>query len=167
MTELPEVPEASRLPEVSQLPQVPAAPEMPGTDVALLAAALRGDQADLSLHVGVLAADLAQSLPPDAVRVDRRRSVADRLAGREGTVTALDVALGEQRLSLRTDRGRVTGEICHEVRGVVLSRRQVGLDEWIEALARSLADAATSSARAREAVERYLTRPTGAPWWVG
>lgn len=100
-------------------------------------------------------------------KVVRRRSVADRLAGREGAVTALDVVLGEQRLSLRTDRGRVTGEICHEVRGIVLSRRQVGLDEWIEALARSLADAAASSARAREAVERYLTRPAGAPWWVG
>ncbi|MFF3210194.1 hypothetical protein ACFYYB_05990 [Streptomyces sp. NPDC002886] len=155
MTDLPEVPE------------VPEVPEMPETDVELLAAALRSDQADLSLHVGVLAADLAHSLPPGAVRVDRRRSVADRLAGREGTVTALDVALGEQRLSLRTDRGQVAGEICHEVRGVVLSRRRVGLDEWIDALARSLADEAASSARAREAVERYLTRPTGAPWWGG
>ncbi|WP_327303765.1 hypothetical protein OG730_09160 [Streptomyces sp. NBC_01298] len=149
---------------MTELPEVPESPE---TDVALLAAALRTDQAGLSLHVGVLASDLAQSLPPGAVRVDRRRSVADRLAGREGTVTALDVALGERRLSLRTDRGRVTAEICHEVRGIVLSRRQVGLDEWIEALAGSLADAAASSARAREAVERYLTRPTGAPWWVG
>lgn len=49
----------------------------------------------------------------------------------------------------------------------VLSRRQVGPDEWIDALARSLADAAASGARAREAVERYLTRPIAAPWWGG
>ncbi|MFD0357904.1 hypothetical protein ACFVHW_29840 [Streptomyces sp. NPDC127110] len=130
---------------------------MTDVDVELLAAALRRDSADLELYAGVLSASLADSLPPGAVRVSRRRSVARRLSGREGPVDGLDVVLGEQRLSLRTDRGRTTGEICHEVRGIVLSRRQVGLDEWIGALARSLADAAASSARAREAVERFLS----------
>ncbi|MFI7503987.1 hypothetical protein ACIBVL_37010 [Streptomyces sp. NPDC049687] len=65
-------------------------------------------------------------------------------------------ALGEQRLSLGRDQGRVAGEICHEVRGIVLSRHRVGLDEWIDALARALADAAASNARAREAIERFL-----------
>ncbi len=51
----------------------------------------------------------------------------------------------------------MAAEICHEVRGIVLSRRPVALDEWIDALARSLAQAAASNARAREAVERFLT----------
>lgn len=129
----------------------------PGTDVDLLAAALRRDGADLTLYVGVLSAKLADALPPGTVRVVRKRSVGQRLAGREGVVVALEVALGEQRLSLRTDRGGVTGEIHHEVRGVVLSRRTVGLDEWIDALTRSLAAAAGSGARAREAVERFLS----------
>ncbi|AUY53018.1 hypothetical protein [Streptomyces sp. CB01881] len=129
---------------------------MPETEVELLAAALRRDSADLNLYAEVLSANLADSLPPGAVRVKRRRSVTDRMAGREGSVTELDVALGEQRLSLRMDRGRVSGEICHEVRGIVLSRRQVGLDEWIDALARSLAEVAASNARAREAIERFL-----------
>ncbi|MER5386017.1 hypothetical protein ABT040_38205 [Streptomyces sp. NPDC002688] len=50
----------------------------------------------------------------------------------------------------------MTGEIRHEVRGIVLSRRTVGLDEWVDALARSPAEAAASNARAREAVERFL-----------
>ncbi|KJK47571.1 hypothetical protein [Streptomyces sp. NRRL F-4428] len=126
-------------------------------EVELLAAALRRDSADLDLYTQVLSAKLAQSLPPGTVRVVRRRSVAQRLAGREGPVAELDVVLGEQRLSLRVDRGQVAGEICHEVRGIVLSRRPVGLDEWIDALARSLARAAASNARAREAVERFLT----------
>ncbi|APU44713.1 hypothetical protein [Streptomyces sp. TN58] len=126
-------------------------------EVELLAAALRRDSADLDLYTRVLSAKLAQSLPPGTVRVVRRRSVAQRLAGREGPVAELDVVLGEQRLSLRVDRGQVAGEICHEVRGIVLSRRPVGLDEWIDALARSLARAAASNARAREAVERFLT----------
>ncbi|MBP0448751.1 MULTISPECIES: hypothetical protein [unclassified Kitasatospora] len=129
---------------------------MPETEVELLAAALRRDSADLNLYAEVLSANLADSLPPGAVQVRRRRSVTERMAGRAGSVTELDVALGEQRLSLRMDRGRVSGEICHEVRGIVLSRRQVGLDEWIDALARSLAEVAASNARAREAIERFL-----------
>jgi hypothetical protein len=83
--------------------------------------------------------------------------MADRVAGREGAVTNLDVALGELRLALRIDRGRLTGEVCKEVRGIVLSRQQVGLDEWIAALARALAESAASSARARQALERFLT----------
>ncbi|MFG2989155.1 hypothetical protein ACGFZK_07625 [Streptomyces sp. NPDC048257] len=128
----------------------------PEREVELLAAALRRDSTDLNLYVNVLSANLADSLPPGAVRIRRRRSVAERLAGREGSVAELDVALGDQRLSLRMDRGQVAGEISHEVRGVVLSRRPAGLDEWIGALARSLAGAAASNARARETVERFL-----------
>lgn len=130
---------------------------MPEMEVELLAAALRRDSADLNLYAKVLSVNLADSLPPGAVQVRRRRSVADRVAGREGSVTGLDVVLGEQRLSLRVDRERLVAEVCKEVHAVVLSRRQVGLDEWIDALARSLADAAASNARAREAVERFLT----------
>ena len=127
-----------------------------GMDVEMLAAALRRDTADLDLYAKVLSVTLADSLPPGAVQVERKRTMADRMAGREGAVTALDVALGEQRLGLRMDRGRMTGEVCKEVRGIVLSRKQVGLDEWIDALARGLADMAASSARAREALERFL-----------
>lgn len=127
-----------------------------GMDVELLAAALRQDSADLDVYAKVLSVNLVESLPAGAVQVERKRSMSDRVAGREGTVTSLDVALGEMRLGLRMDRGRPIGEICKEVRGVVLSRQQVGLDEWIAALAKGLADSAASSARAREALQRYL-----------
>jgi regulator of protease activity HflC (stomatin/prohibitin superfamily) len=127
-----------------------------GMDVELLAAALRRDTADLDLYAKVLSVTLADSLPPGAVQVERKRSMSDRMAGREGAVTSIDVALGEQRLGLKMDRGRMTGEVCKEVRGIVLSRQQVGLDEWITTLARALAETAASSARAREALERFL-----------
>ncbi|MFG2974536.1 hypothetical protein ACGFYY_16285 [Streptomyces sp. NPDC048331] len=130
---------------------------MPEMDAELLAATLRRDRAELSLYVAVLSVTLSESLPPGTVRVERRRSLAERLSGREGTVTGLDIVLGERRLSLRIERGEVAGEVCHEVRGIVLSRRQVDLDEWIDALARALTDAAASSTRARQAVERFLT----------
>lgn len=128
-----------------------------GMDVELLAAALRRDSADLDLYAKVLSVNLVDSLPAGAVRVERKRSMADRMAGREGAVTNLDVALGELRLALSIDRGRIVGEVCKEVRGIVLSRRQVGLDEWIGALAQALAETAASSARAREALEKFLT----------
>ncbi|HWG26566.1 hypothetical protein [Actinospica sp.] len=125
-------------------------------DVELLAAALRQDSADLDVYAKVLSVNLVESLPQGAVQVERKRSMSDRVAGREGTVTSLDVSLGDVRLSLRMDRGRPVGEICKEVRGVVLSRQQVGLDEWISALARGIAETAESSARAREALQKYL-----------
>jgi len=127
-----------------------------GMDVELLAAALRQDSADLDVYAKVLSVNLVESLPKGAVQVERKRSMSDRVAGREGTVTSLDVAIGDVRLGLRLDRGRTIGEICKEVRGVVLSRQQVGLDEWIEALAKGLSESAASSAKAREALQRYL-----------
>src|SRR3984957_17793087 len=127
-----------------------------GMDVEMLAAALRQDSADLDLYAKVLSVNLVETLPRDSVQVVRKRSLSDRAAGREGSVTNLDVALGDSRLALRMDRGRVVGEICKEVRGVVLSRQQVGLDEWIAALAQALSDAASSNARAREALQRWL-----------
>lgn len=129
---------------------------MPEPDIELLAAALRRDSADLDLYAQVLTVTLADSLPPGAVHVKRRRSVADRVSGREGTVTDVDITLADQHLALRVERAQVAAEIRKEVRGVVLSRRQVGLDEWIDALARAIAAAASSNARAREAVERFL-----------
>jgi hypothetical protein len=130
--------------------------ETSGMDVELLAAALRQDSADLDIYAKVLSVNLVESLPKGAVQVERKRSMSDRMAGREGTVTSLDVAIGDVRLGLRLDRGRTVGEICKEVRGVVLSRQQVGLDEWIAALAKGLSASATSSAKAREALQRYL-----------
>ncbi|MFC5027203.1 hypothetical protein ACQFX6_19600 [Streptomyces sp. DSM 41987] len=73
---------------------------------------------------------------------------------------AWDLALSAEEFA--AIKGVVVGEVCKEVRGIVLSRRQVGLDEWIDALAQALADAAASNARAREAIERFLSGPAGA-----
>src|SRR5258708_38845277 len=94
---------------------------MPDMDVELLAAALRRDSADLDLYAKVLSVNLADSLPPGAVRVERKRSMADRMAGREGAVTNLDVAVGELRLAPRVRRGRVIGEVDEAVRAHVPS----------------------------------------------
>jgi hypothetical protein len=134
---------------------VPYQPDSAGS-VELLAAALRQDAADLELYVRVLTGTLADALPDGSVTVQRKRGMADRLAGREGKVERLEVALGEQRLALVLSGSRVTGEVCKEVRGVVLSRRPAPLDEWVAELAGAIAQRAASDARAKAALERLL-----------
>lgn len=135
---------------------VPHEPDGTAGSVDLLAAALRRDAADLELYVRVLTGTLADALPADAVTVERRRGMADRLAGRPGRVERLEVALGEQRLALNLAGSRVTGEVCKVVRGVVLSRRPTPLDEWVRELATAVAVRAESDARAKAALERLL-----------
>ncbi|GGX27391.1 hypothetical protein [Streptomyces noursei] len=124
--------------------------------VDMLAAALRRDAADLEVYAQVLTGALADALPPGAVTVERKRGMADRLAGREGKAARLEVELGEQRLVLDLSGSRPGGEVCKEVRGVVLSRRPVELDEWVRELAEAVAARAASDARARAALERLL-----------
>ena len=128
----------------------------PNDPIDLVVAALRQDAADLEVYARVLTGTLADALPPGSVAVERKRGMADRLAGREGRVERLDVSLGEQRLVLNLTGGRPTGEVCKEVRGVVLSRRPVALDEWIRELAGAIAARAESDARARAALERLI-----------
>ena len=127
-----------------------------GMDVELLAAALRQDTADLDVYAKVLSVNLVESLPQGAVQVERKRSMADRVAGREGSVTSLDVSLGETRLGLRIDRGRPIGEICKEVRGVVLSRQPVGVQQWVEKLAQTLVVFSQQNANAAEALRKLV-----------
>ena len=104
----------------------------------------------------MLSTSLAETLPPGAVKLERKRSLADRAAGREGRVESVDVTLGEQRMTLRLDKRGPVGEICKEVRGIVLSRQQVGLDVWIETLSAAIAETARSNARARAVLQRFV-----------
>jgi hypothetical protein len=127
-----------------------------GASIDVLAAALRRDAADLELYAKVLTGSLADALPPGAVALARRRTVGDRLAGREGRLEKLDVALDDRRLTLTLTQGRPQGEVATVVRGVVLSRTPVALDAWVAELAAALAARARSDARARAALERLV-----------
>jgi hypothetical protein len=125
----------------------------PAGDLHLIAAALRSDSADIASYTRVLTSVLGDALPADMVRVERRRSLADRMAGREGTPVRLTVATDDQELELG-DGGR--GEIRQVVHGVVIKRRRVGADEWLVALAGVLAALAERSASARAALTNLL-----------
>lgn len=129
----------------------------PMGDVQLLAAMLRSDRAEVASYARVLSGALAQALPAGMVELGYHRTVGDRLAGRLGSVVRV-VVHGENRdLELREGRnGQIEAELQQVVRGVVISRRSIGVDEWLQALAEDITRAAARDTAAREALERLL-----------
>ena len=122
----------------------------------MVTAALRLDSADAALYASVLVNSLCEALPPDYVTVERERSMSDRMHGRPGEISKVAVRLGDQVLTLAVKNGRPAAEVCREVRGVVLSRQQVPLQQWAAALASALMNHAQSSAQAAEALRRLV-----------
>lgn len=125
-------------------------------DVELIAASLRADAADVDTYARVLTATLGDALPAGMVRVERDRSLGDRLAGRPGRVVAVTVSGRDRELVLRETGRGVTTSIVRAVRGVVIARDEVDLDAWLTALAAEVSTAARSSAASRTALERFL-----------
>jgi hypothetical protein len=141
---------------MSDLPAVPAVGPEPD-DVDALAAALRADSADLDVYARVLTTSLAEALPPGMVTVEHDRSLSDRMAGRPGTVRSLRVEAGDATLELARGRGGVpVARVARAVRGVVISSKEVPVEEWVQALADHLANRAKESASARAALARLL-----------
>ncbi|MDH6132167.1 hypothetical protein P3T37_001552 [Kitasatospora sp. MAA4] len=136
--------------------QIEPAPEEPADSIDLIAAALRRDASDLEVYAQVLTGSLAEALPTDAVAVERKRSMADRVSGRPGRIEKLEVDMDERRLILSLTHGRPVCEICTVVRGVVLSRKSIPLDEWTRELAAAVTARAKSDAKARAALERLM-----------
>jgi hypothetical protein len=122
----------------------------------MVTAALRLDNADAAMYAGVLANSLSEALPPGYVAVDRERSMSDRMRGRPGEISRVEVKLGDQVMTLAIKDGRPAAEICREVRGVVLSRQTVPLQQWAAALASALMSHAESNAQAAQALRRLV-----------
>ncbi|HWF81211.1 MAG TPA: hypothetical protein VN695_11565 [Streptosporangiaceae bacterium] len=127
-----------------------------GLSLEMVMAALRADSTDIAIYAKVLTESLGDSLPPGCVTVERSRSMADRVQNRPGTVTKVSVKLGEKSMTLGTRRGAPVAEICHEVRGIVLSRNEVPIAEWAAELARGLVAHAEKNARAATALRRLV-----------
>jgi hypothetical protein len=126
-------------------------------DVQLLAATLAADRADVESYARVLSGALADALPSGMVEVEYRRGLADRMAGRGGRAVAVTVHGEDRELGLvEGPRGGVQAQIRQVVRGVVISRRTVGVDEWLLALAEDLTRAARQNSEARAALDRLL-----------
>jgi hypothetical protein len=124
----------------------------PMGDLHLIAAALRSDRADVESLTRVLTSVLGDALPPGMVEVERKRSLADRMNGREGTPVALTVTTPDVQLVLKGS----SAEVRQIVRGVTIKRSTVGIEEWLVALAGVLSKLAGNSAAAREALTNLL-----------
>lgn len=129
-----------------------------GDDLSLelVMAALRADSSDIAIYAKVLTESLGDSLPPGCVTIERNRSMSDRARNRPGTVTKVSVKLGEKSMTLGTHRGAPVAEICHEVRGIVLSRNQVPIAEWAAELAKGLVEHAEQNAQAATALRKLV-----------
>lgn len=128
----------------------------PGLSLEMVSAALRADSADIAIYAKVLTESLGESLPPGCVTVERSRTMSDRAKNRPGTVTQIAVRLGERTMTLGVQRGAPVAEICHEVRGIVLSRNAVPIGEWTAELARGLVAHAEQNAAAATALRRLV-----------
>jgi hypothetical protein len=122
----------------------------------MVTAALRLDSADAALYASVLTKSLSEALPPEYVTVERERTMSDRMRGRPGEVSKVEVKLDGQVMTLQVKNGKPSAEICKEVRGVVLSRTPMPVGQWAAALASALLSHAESNAKAAEALRRLV-----------
>ncbi len=121
-----------------------------------VAAALRADTADLDAYHRVLSSTIGDLLPAGMVEVDYERSLSDRMAGRPGKAKAIRLLVGDSTLELVSAHGRLVATIAQQVRGVIISRREVPVAEWVRQLALFLATTAAENANARQALGKLL-----------
>ncbi|WP_158863469.1 hypothetical protein [Leifsonia sp. AG29] len=123
------------------------------------------DSPDAAADPQALLADLVRTvttaLPPAVVgrvlEIERRRTIADRVAGRPGAITAIRLAGGREALSLSYDPGpRWRCEISLVYEGVAVTSESVALGAWLTAFARLLAAIALAEAGDAAASSRAL-----------
>jgi hypothetical protein len=131
-------------------------PSNPAWDMHMMIAALRADRSDVESYTRVLTSTLGDALPDGIVDVEYRRSMGDRMSGRPGQAVAVRAHFPDRQLELRQGKRGVDAELRTVVRDVVISRKQVTIDEWLTALAEELGKLADRDAAAREALARLL-----------
>jgi hypothetical protein len=119
----------------------------------LPAAALRADDADLQISIDVLASRLEQALPQHAV-VERQKVGGFRSKRR--AVQRIAVALGDEQFELRCTAGGVQCTRHKVVRGITLSRQEMGTAAWIDELIAAVARTAEVSEHDRLALAELL-----------
>jgi len=126
-------------------------------DIQLLSAMLGNDRSDVASYVRVLTGALGDALPAGVVEVDRQRSLGDRMAGRPGTPVGLIIRGADRELELtQRPHGSVEAQVRKVVGGVVISRRQVPIDEWVRQFAEVLMEQTAQNAAARQALAALL-----------
>ena len=125
---------------------------------------------DPQAFLGDLVDSVTRVLPPEIVErvlvVERRRSIIDRFAGREGAIARLRLIGETETLTLGYRPGpRWTPGWQHVYGGVVVSERAMTLGEWLTTFAGRVAviagDAAGDAAAASRALQTLGLQPAG------
>ena len=105
----------------------------------------------------VLISTLGGALPASMVSLERRRSFAQRLTGRDGEVIGITITAGDQALAFRAPEvGAVQASVGHVVHGVVLSSTPLPIAQWLDQLGELLDRLTTDDEATRVALERAL-----------
>jgi hypothetical protein len=126
------------------------APPDDSYDLALAAASLRANAADLTALLTSLADQLADTL---GTRLRVRRSGRRR---RDATVSAVTVALGSDEFTAALDDGDVHCQIAHVSGGITIRNEALDLQSWLVRLLDALRAEAAHSDRARTALEHIV-----------
>jgi hypothetical protein len=118
----------------------------------LHAAWLRRAEKDNKSFIEALAVRLEQSLPGH-VQVERKK---DSLFSRQVHVAKITVRTGGDCYILENSRGEIVVSQVKEVRGIVLSSREVELSDWIQNLDVELQNLSGHSAQAAGALRQFL-----------
>ena len=94
--------------------------------------------------------------PVELLHAVKATDAAQAAVTRQAPASQIAVRLGDQVMTLAVKNGQAAAEICREVRGVVLTRKTVPVQEWASALASALMSHAQSSAKAAEALRRLV-----------
>ena len=126
------------------------APPDDSYDLALAAASLRANAADLTALLTSLADQLADTLGTRlwVQRGGRRR--------RDTTVSAVTVALGSDEFTATLDDGDVRCQVAHVSGGIRIRNEALDLQSWLVRLLDALREEAAHSDRARAALEHIV-----------
>ena len=120
--------------------------------VEMFAASLRADYTDVAAFLEALAAKFEGSLPTHT-KVTRQSG----LFSREHPVKEIVLSLGEFQYGISRERqGPLLAQRAHMVRGIVLHKEDIPVEQWIEEVAEALAQLAAYNAQARAALSRFL-----------
>jgi hypothetical protein len=167
---LPPEPEGSTelvLPPPLALPPEPYAGHEAATGSAVAEAETTGplgnlvaahfQRVEIAMLGRILTTTLVGALPATMVRVERRRTLLERLLRRPGVAIGVGVSFDDQLLTFRApDVGVTEASVGHIVGGVVLSSKKVPVAEWLTLLGDMLDHATQDDEAARTALERAL-----------
>jgi hypothetical protein len=125
--------------------------EEEGIGFEIVAATLRADSADVNAFLPALAVKLSGALP-NQTQVRYHSS----LFGKNKTVEAVDVNLGDLHFQIEQDHGRLVPTRSKAVRGIVLKSEVLPLDVWINELSSCISEEAERSETGRSALQQML-----------